>query len=137
MVLYLKEKILILVILYMNHQEMDQPCGKLAIQTEQLVIFTSQILIQSSLTDCIRDCNLISKFSFKVKLHHLSHNEWSVFFNWVEQMFNFLCRFRQYGLWERYTDLYSNSDLVYTVGSSNYTSDWFFAQVLRFLLKFL
>ncbi|WOL18187.1 putative rhamnogalacturonate lyase B isoform X1 [Canna indica] len=40
-------------------------------------------------------------------------------------------RFRQYGLWERYADLYSDSDLIYTVGVSDYTKDWFFAQVTR------
>ncbi|XP_020530602.1 probable rhamnogalacturonate lyase B isoform X1 [Amborella trichopoda] len=40
-------------------------------------------------------------------------------------------RFRQYGLWERYTDLYPNDDLVYTVGTSDYQKDWFFAQVTR------
>ncbi|XP_020530600.1 probable rhamnogalacturonate lyase B isoform X1 [Amborella trichopoda] len=40
-------------------------------------------------------------------------------------------RFRQYGLWERYGDLYPNEDLVYTVGASDYRKDWFFAQVTR------
>ncbi|XWS25409.1 hypothetical protein CRYUN_Cryun27aG0065700 [Craigia yunnanensis] len=40
-------------------------------------------------------------------------------------------RFRQYGLWERYSDLYPNVDLVYTVGVSDYRTDWFFAQVTR------
>ncbi|AES73958.2 rhamnogalacturonate lyase B-like protein [Medicago truncatula] len=40
-------------------------------------------------------------------------------------------RFRQYGLWERYADLYPNEDLVYTVGISDYKKDWFFAQVTR------
>ncbi|XP_014500308.1 probable rhamnogalacturonate lyase B [Vigna radiata var. radiata] len=40
-------------------------------------------------------------------------------------------RFRQYGLWERYADLYPNKDLVYTVGVSDYRKDWFFAQVNR------
>ncbi|KAK7282912.1 hypothetical protein RIF29_12030 [Crotalaria pallida] len=40
-------------------------------------------------------------------------------------------RFRQYGLWERYADLYPNEDLVYTVGISDYRKDWFFAQVSR------
>ncbi|XVF36558.1 hypothetical protein REPUB_Repub19eG0067900 [Reevesia pubescens] len=40
-------------------------------------------------------------------------------------------RFRQYGLWERYAELYPNDDLVYTVGSSDYKKDWFFAQVTR------
>ncbi|MQL94897.1 hypothetical protein Taro_027568, partial [Colocasia esculenta] len=40
-------------------------------------------------------------------------------------------RFRQYGLWDRYTDLYPSRDLVYEVGKSDYTKDWFYAQVTR------
>ncbi|XP_075647899.1 uncharacterized protein LOC142618768 isoform X2 [Castanea sativa] len=40
-------------------------------------------------------------------------------------------RFRQYGLWEKYADLYPDKDLVYTVGVSDYRKDWFFAQVTR------
>ncbi|KAI3460079.1 hypothetical protein Pfo_016742 [Paulownia fortunei] len=40
-------------------------------------------------------------------------------------------RFRQYGLWERYAELYPNGDLVFIVGESNYATDWFFAQVTR------
>ncbi|KAH6764969.1 Rhamnogalacturonate lyase family protein [Perilla frutescens var. frutescens] len=40
-------------------------------------------------------------------------------------------RFRQYGLWERYADLYPNQDLVYTVGTSDYRKDWFYAHVTR------
>ncbi|KAG2692588.1 hypothetical protein I3760_08G058800 [Carya illinoinensis] len=40
-------------------------------------------------------------------------------------------RFRQYGLWERYADLYPDGDLVYTVGINDYRKDWFFAQVTR------
>ncbi|KAL0361746.1 UNVERIFIED_CONTAM: putative rhamnogalacturonate lyase A [Sesamum radiatum] len=40
-------------------------------------------------------------------------------------------RFRQYGLWERYADLYPDDDLVYTVGTSDYQKDWFYAQVTR------
>lgn len=40
-------------------------------------------------------------------------------------------RFRQYGLWERYSEIYSKGDLVYTVGESDYTKDWFYAQVTR------
>lgn len=40
-------------------------------------------------------------------------------------------RFRQYGLWGRYADLYPDTDLVYTVGLSDYRKDWFFAQVVR------
>ncbi|XP_073147134.1 uncharacterized protein [Henckelia pumila] len=38
-------------------------------------------------------------------------------------------RFRQYGLWSRYKDLYPTSDLVYTIGKSHYRKDWFFAHV--------
>lgn len=40
-------------------------------------------------------------------------------------------RFRQYGLWERYAELYPTQDLVYVVGESDYTRDWFYAQVTR------
>ncbi|CAJ2636318.1 unnamed protein product [Trifolium pratense] len=39
-------------------------------------------------------------------------------------------KFRQYGLWERYTDMYPDDDLVYTVGV-NKNRDWFYAQVTR------
>ncbi|KAM0971062.1 hypothetical protein ACFX2A_019349 [Malus domestica] len=34
-------------------------------------------------------------------------------------------KFRQYGLWERYADLYPNEDLIYTVGTDNYSDNWF------------
>ncbi|KAL9245587.1 hypothetical protein vseg_019220 [Gypsophila vaccaria] len=40
-------------------------------------------------------------------------------------------RFRQYGLWERYTELYPSNDLIYNVNTSDYTKDWFYAQVTR------
>ncbi|KAL6338972.1 hypothetical protein AAG906_024123 [Vitis piasezkii] len=40
-------------------------------------------------------------------------------------------KFRQYGLWERYAELYPENDLVFTVGTSDYAKDWFFAHVLR------
>ncbi|OIT21177.1 hypothetical protein A4A49_61911 [Nicotiana attenuata] len=40
-------------------------------------------------------------------------------------------RFRQYGLWERYSELYPKDDLVYVTGESDYSKDWFFAQVPR------
>ncbi|KAK4434255.1 hypothetical protein Salat_0588300 [Sesamum alatum] len=40
-------------------------------------------------------------------------------------------RFRQYGLWERYTELYPKGDLVFIVEESNCATDWFFAQVTR------
>ncbi|XP_050266718.1 probable rhamnogalacturonate lyase B [Quercus robur] len=44
---------------------------------------------------------------------------------------NHLDRFRQYGLWERYAELYPDGDLVYMIGNSDYRKDWFFAQVTR------
>jgi hypothetical protein len=47
-------------------------------------------------------------------------------------MFSLIGRYRQYGLWERYADLYPDGDLVYTVGVSDYKKDWFFAQVTRY-----
>ncbi|MBA0770350.1 hypothetical protein Gotri_019000 [Gossypium trilobum] len=40
-------------------------------------------------------------------------------------------KFRQYGLWDRYSDIYRHGDVVYTVGVSDYSRDWFFAHVLR------
>eukprot|EP00249_Psilotum_nudum_P013398 c24306_g1_i4 orf=1-1167(+) len=40
-------------------------------------------------------------------------------------------RYHQYGLWERYSELYPNNDLVYTVGVSDWRKDWFFAHVCR------
>ncbi|KAL9234732.1 hypothetical protein vseg_009567 [Gypsophila vaccaria] len=40
-------------------------------------------------------------------------------------------RFRQYGLWERYAEIYPKDDLVYDVKTSDYKKDWFFAQVTR------
>jgi rhamnogalacturonan endolyase len=40
-------------------------------------------------------------------------------------------RYRQYGLWERYAELYPDKDLVFTVGESNESKDWFFAHVTR------
>ncbi|KAI5446244.1 hypothetical protein KIW84_014184 [Lathyrus oleraceus] len=42
-----------------------------------------------------------------------------------------LGEYRQYGLWERYAELYPNEDLIYTVGVSDYTKDWLYAQVTR------
>ncbi|KAL6560847.1 hypothetical protein OROHE_006024 [Orobanche hederae] len=40
-------------------------------------------------------------------------------------------KYRQYGLWTRYKDYYPRKDLVYTIGKSDYTKDWFFAHVTR------
>ncbi|KAL6978067.1 rhamnogalacturonan endolyase [Sarracenia purpurea var. burkii] len=52
--------------------------------------------------------------------------------NYINKLFiNHPDRFRQYGLWEKYAELYPNGDLVYTVGISDYKEDWFFAQVTR------
>ncbi|GKU95009.1 hypothetical protein SLEP1_g8427 [Rubroshorea leprosula] len=39
--------------------------------------------------------------------------------------------YRQYGLWERYAEIYPHNDLVFTVGVSNYARDWFYAHVTR------
>lgn len=39
--------------------------------------------------------------------------------------------YRQYGLWERYAEIYKDGDLVYKIGESDYRKDWFFAQVPR------
>jgi hypothetical protein len=47
-------------------------------------------------------------------------------------LFSMIDRYRQYGLWERYADLYPDGDLVYIVGVSDYKKDWFFAQVTRY-----
>ncbi|VFQ62268.1 unnamed protein product [Cuscuta campestris] len=52
--------------------------------------------------------------------------------NYINKLYlNHPDRFRQYGLWERYSELYPNEDLVYTVGESDYAKDWFYAQVTR------
>ncbi|KAG8383635.1 hypothetical protein BUALT_Bualt04G0034500 [Buddleja alternifolia] len=40
-------------------------------------------------------------------------------------------KFRQYGLWDRYTDMYPYEDLVYTIETNNYETDWYFAHVNR------
>ncbi|KAJ4701499.1 Rhamnogalacturonate lyase family protein [Melia azedarach] len=51
---------------------------------------------------------------------------------YVNRLFiNHSDRFRQYGLWSRYAELYPDEDLVYTIGVSDYRKDWFFAQVVR------
>ncbi|XP_065847851.1 probable rhamnogalacturonate lyase B isoform X2 [Euphorbia lathyris] len=52
--------------------------------------------------------------------------------NYINKLYiNHPDRFRQYGLWERYAELYPEKDLVYIVGVSDYRKDWFFAQVNR------
>ncbi|VVA21570.1 PREDICTED: probable rhamnogalacturonate lyase [Prunus dulcis] len=40
-------------------------------------------------------------------------------------------KFRQYGLWDRYTDVHPQFDQTFTIGSSNPKNDWFFANVDR------
>ncbi|CAN1809446.1 Rhamnogalacturonate lyase [Linum perenne] len=40
-------------------------------------------------------------------------------------------KYRQYGLWARYAELYPKDDLVFQVGVSTYSKDWFYAHVLR------
>ncbi|PQQ00279.1 hypothetical protein Pyn_26136 [Prunus yedoensis var. nudiflora] len=52
--------------------------------------------------------------------------------NYINKLYvNHPDRFRQYGLWERYAELYPDQDLIYTIGTSDYAKDWFFAQVTR------
>ena len=41
-------------------------------------------------------------------------------------------RFRQYGLWDRYTDVHPEYDQTFTIGISDPKKDWFFAHVDRF-----
>ncbi|KAL8152122.1 hypothetical protein V2J09_021930 [Rumex salicifolius] len=40
-------------------------------------------------------------------------------------------KFRQYGLWDQYSQQYPTKDLVYTIGKSDFHTDWFFAHVTR------
>ncbi|KAL2348988.1 hypothetical protein Fmac_002988 [Flemingia macrophylla] len=40
-------------------------------------------------------------------------------------------KFRQYGLWDRYSELFPDHDLVYTAGVDDYRKNWFFAHVNR------
>ncbi|KAL8141244.1 hypothetical protein V2J09_007265 [Rumex salicifolius] len=52
--------------------------------------------------------------------------------NYVNKLYvNHPDKFRQYGLWEKYSELYPTLDLIYTVNSSDYSKDWFYAQVTR------
>ncbi|KAF6150544.1 hypothetical protein GIB67_030345 [Kingdonia uniflora] len=37
-------------------------------------------------------------------------------------------RFRQYGLWERYAELYPDDDFIFKIGINDYHKDWLFAQ---------
>ncbi|EPS67579.1 hypothetical protein M569_07195, partial [Genlisea aurea] len=40
-------------------------------------------------------------------------------------------KYRQYGLWDRYTDYFPTRDLIYTVGASDYAKDWWYAHLNR------
>ncbi|KAF8391533.1 hypothetical protein HHK36_023838 [Tetracentron sinense] len=40
-------------------------------------------------------------------------------------------KFRQYGLWDRYTDIHPEFDQTFTIGVNDSKKDWFFAQVNR------
>ncbi|XP_010244706.1 PREDICTED: probable rhamnogalacturonate lyase B [Nelumbo nucifera] len=52
--------------------------------------------------------------------------------NYVNKLYvNHPDKFRQYGLWERYVELYPEGDLIFRVGVNDYRKDWFFAQVTR------
>ncbi|KAG2562089.1 rhamnogalacturonate lyase-like isoform X4 [Panicum virgatum] len=50
---------------------------------------------------------------------------------YINRLFVNKDRYRQYGLWERYAALYPENDLVFTVGKSDESKDWFFAQPTR------
>ncbi|XP_044978869.1 probable rhamnogalacturonate lyase B [Hordeum vulgare subsp. vulgare] len=50
---------------------------------------------------------------------------------YVNKLFLGKDRYRQYGLWDRYAELYPAGDPVFTVGESHYSKDWFFAHVTR------
>ncbi|CAN6345595.1 unnamed protein product [Urochloa humidicola] len=50
---------------------------------------------------------------------------------YASKLFGAKDRYRQYGLWERYAALYPDGDLVFTIGVSNHSRDWFFAHVAR------
>ncbi|CAM8902215.1 unnamed protein product [Rhodiola kirilowii] len=40
-------------------------------------------------------------------------------------------KYKQYGLWKRYSELYPGDDISFTINENNYSTDWFFAQVTR------
>ncbi|CAN1168213.1 Rhamnogalacturonate lyase [Linum perenne] len=40
-------------------------------------------------------------------------------------------KYRQYGLWARYGEMFPKGDLVFNVGTSKYDKDWWFEHVLR------
>lgn len=40
-------------------------------------------------------------------------------------------KYRQYGLWERYAELYPHEDMVYNVDVDSYSKKWFYMQVTR------
>ncbi|KAF7088578.1 hypothetical protein CFC21_091671 [Triticum aestivum] len=50
---------------------------------------------------------------------------------YLNKLFQNKDMYRQYGLWERYAQLYPTDDLVYTVGESHHSKDWYFAHVTR------
>ncbi|KAK9267180.1 hypothetical protein L1049_009600 [Liquidambar formosana] len=45
-------------------------------------------------------------------------------------------KYRQYGLWDRYTDMHPAGDQVFTIGVSDSKRDWFFAQFLTRIINF-
>uniref|UniRef100_A0A453N915 rhamnogalacturonan endolyase n=1 Tax=Aegilops tauschii subsp. strangulata TaxID=200361 RepID=A0A453N915_AEGTS len=47
---------------------------------------------------------------------------------YLNKLFQNKDRYRQYGLWERYAQLYPTDDLVYTVGESHHSKDWYFSK---------
>lgn len=53
--------------------------------------------------------------------------------NYINKLYltNYNERYRQYGLWERYSEMYPEGDLNFTLGVSDYSKDWFYAHVTR------
>ncbi|KAL6870988.1 hypothetical protein ACP4OV_014836 [Aristida adscensionis] len=50
---------------------------------------------------------------------------------YVNKLFLNKDKYRQYGLWERYADMYGQNDLIFTIGQSDHSKEWFFAHVTR------
>ncbi|XP_073147151.1 uncharacterized protein [Henckelia pumila] len=109
--------------------------------------------VPGTIGDYKYDCNITILPGFDIKLDNLVFNPprkgptmWEIgipdrtaaeFFipdptNYKIHLYeNYTERFRQYGLWYRYKDLYPLGDLNFTIGKSDYKEDWFFAHVTR------
>jgi len=111
---------------------MELHFGKSVYQIEQLLSSSFQRHLQNltcTYTKTILNQCMIEKCSMAIL------NIFLLYWKYCSSFTLFLvCRFRQYGLWEQYSVLYPENDLVYNVGTSNYSKDWFFAHVTRYVL---